>query len=168
MWELKRDVPDSRVSKETVFLSLLPSCHFLHYPRAPLAPQLHFLIHRGESVMPFGWQRKNVPIVIYLTLLHEQLPLSSGHPRSAAQSCPSCGRARRPPHNISSESRVFAGVAVATPGVAQFLEGQSHGNVEALRNVGKYSFRLTPFLPLSDVAATPSPLQDLGYMTGRG
>lgn len=33
--ELKGDVTDSRVSKETVFLPQLLSCHFLHYPRAP-------------------------------------------------------------------------------------------------------------------------------------
>lgn len=84
MQELKGDVTDSRVSKETVFLPQLLSCHFLHYPRAHRAAAVLPVSRRGKCDAARVGSEKMCPIVfIYLTLLREQLPLSSGRSSAA-------------------------------------------------------------------------------------
>lgn len=47
----------------------------------------------------------------------------------------------------SAREPIGRGVAVATPGVALFFEGQPPWEHGALRNVGKYSFIQTHSLP---------------------
>lgn len=129
--ELKGDVTDSRVSKETLFLPQLLSCHFLHYPRAPCtAAAVLPDSRRGKCDVARVGNEKNVPIVfIYLTLLREQLPLSSGRFSAAPpRAAPRCGLALR--FGTAAPTVRWGCRRYARPGVAQFFEGQSHGNVE--------------------------------------
>lgn len=63
----------------------------------------------------------------------------------------------------SRESWLAAVQLLLRLSVAVFFEGQPPWEHGALCNVSKYSFRLTPFLPLSDPAVRPSLLLNLGY-----
>lgn len=105
--------------------------------------------------------RINVPIVLCLSLLHNQLPLSTG-----LLSSPPPATSPEVWHNspdISQEADwTWCCCCYACRcSVLRRPQPWEHG---ALRNVSKYSFRLTPFLPLSSKAATPPLLLNLGHI----
>lgn len=97
------------------------------------------------------------------SLLHNQLPLSPGLLSSTSLSCPCCGLARRSWHQLRGPT--VHGGCRCYAWCCSVLWRPKPWERGALRNVGKYSFRLTPFLPLSGSAATPTPLHNLGYTT---
>lgn len=103
-----------------------------------------------------GWcvvvMRINVLIVICLFLLHYQLPLSAGFFSEVLAQATGAEV-----WHISQEAYWPQCCRCYAWGCSVLRRPQpwEHG---ALRNVSKYSFRLTPFLPLSSWAAATAPL----------
>lgn len=116
--ELKGDVTDSRVSKETLFLPQLLSCHFLHYPRAPCtAAAVLPDSRRGKCDVARVGNEKMYPLFLSTSLCsvsssHFPLAVSLQRRRKLPRAAVWHGGAP----DVGSESRLFAGVAVATPG----------------------------------------------------
>lgn len=106
--------------------------------------QLHFL---EESVMRYGWVDKWTHCYPPHNSFHFPVVFSLVLPwvTDCVDVCP----------DLSQESLLAVVPLLLRPRVAVFFEGQPPWEHEALCNVSKYSFRLTPFLPLSGPAVRP-------------
>lgn len=125
-----------------------------------LVLQLYFRII-GVSCRVDGWI--NVSTVICLSLLHNDLPFSPG-PLSAVLPCATQAEVWHNSPDISHKAH-WPWCCCCHAWCCSVLRRPQPWENEALRNVGKYSFGLTPFLPLSDSTATPPLLLNLEYTT---
>lgn len=143
---LKRDVADSRVSKETVFLLQAPLLSLPTLPKGFLHGSCTSWFTQGKVWCRSVGNEKMCPL-----LSTSLCSTSSSHFPLVVFEPPALrfGKA------VRRGCRCYARCC-------SVLWRPKPWEREALRNVGKYSFRLTPFLLLSDVAATPSPVHDLG------